>query len=60
MAIEERVGAGEIDVLEDTPCGRARLHDLLAMQAVGVDRDELTGPHIADELRADVVQRAGL
>ena len=58
-SVEEGVGPREVDVLEDAAGRRPRLGDLAAAQAVGVDRDQLAGMHIAHVGRADVVQRAG-
>ena len=50
------VRAGQVDVLEDAALG-PRLGEALGAQAVLVDRDQLAGLDLADEARADGVQR---
>ena len=58
-AADDGVGAGEVDVLEDAALG-LRLGEPVRAQAVLVDGDELTGLDLADDGRADRLQRRGL
>ena len=53
------VRPGQVDVLEDAALGLGR-GEARAAQAVGVDRQQLAGLDLADERRADDVQRGGL
>ena len=58
-AVDRRVGAGEVDVLEDAPLA-PRGSEALRAQAVLVDGDELAGLDLADEGGADDVEGSGL
>src|SRR6185312_3282205 len=61
VAVDDAVGPSEIDVLEDTEAlAAAASKGLAAVQAGGIDGDELAGLDIAHELGADDVERAGL
>ena len=53
------VRAGQVDVLEDAALGLRR-GEVLAAQPVGVDRQQFARLDLADERRADDVQRGGL
>ena len=53
------VGPGQVDVLEDAALGLGD-REVLAAQAVLVDRDELARLDLADHRGADDVQRRGL
>ena len=58
-ATDGGVRAGQVDVLEEADLGRRR-GEPPRPQAAFVERDELTGLDLADEGRADDVQRGGL
>ena len=58
-SVEARVGTGEVHVLEDAE-GPARTLRPVARQAVVVYNDDLARLHVAQELRADDVEPAGL
>ncbi len=53
--VDRRVGAREVDVLEDAP-GALGGCEALRAQAVGVDRDELARLDLAHEGRTDDVE----
>ena len=57
---EHAVRPREVDVLEHAKSGTLRLHRLKGADAAAVDDDGLTGGDLALELRAQVVQSAGL
>src|SRR5439155_6952597 len=58
---EPAVGAGEVEELPDAERAAVRqLERLRRVQAVGVGQDELSRRDLADELRADEVERARL
>ena len=58
-AADDGVGPGEVDVLEDAPLG-LRLGEPVRAQPVLVDGDELAGLDLADDGRADRLQRGRL
>ena len=51
---------GEVDVFEDAQGASWRVREPPAVQPAVVDADHLPRLHVADERRADDVQRAGL
>src|SRR5581483_1824991 len=58
---EAGVGPGEVEELEDAERAAGRLrHRLLARRAAGVGEQQLAGPELALEARADEVERACL
>ena len=59
-ALEPRVGAREVDVLEDAVGGAVGGDDLARLEPVGGQRDELAGLHLAHQLGADDVEGAAL
>ena len=56
----DRVGPGEVDVLEDAGARRASGEGTVAFDAVGRDGHDLAVLDLAHELGADDVERAGL
>ena len=60
LAIEARVGAGEVDVLEDAVLRRSGLGEAAAPHAGAVDDEHLAGLDVADVLGADEIERGGL
>ena len=59
-AAEARVGAGEVDVLEDARGAAPLGHRLGAVNALVVEPEHLAGPHVAVDGGADQVERAAL
>ena len=59
-ALELRVGPREVDVLEHAQGGAVGLHRDAGLDAALAERHQLTGLHLAQELRADDVERAAL
>ena len=59
-AVEDGVGAGEVDVLEDARGAAAPRHGLRRVAPVLVDPDHLARLDVADDLGADEVERARL
>src|SRR6266481_9394851 len=59
-AFDDTVGAGEVDVLEDTEPTVAPAEGLKALEPTGADDNDFARGDIADELRADDVESAGL
>ena len=60
VAVEARVGAGEVDELEEAQPRVGLGVAVLAPQARRVDHDHLAGLDVADVVRADDVERRGL
>jgi hypothetical protein len=57
---DARIGAGEVDVLEDAESAASGGNRLCRVQAVRVDPDELAGLDVAYDVGADEVERARL
>ena len=53
--VDDRIRTGEVDVLKDAVRPLLRHRDLEAFHFVGIDPDQLAGPDIPDELRAQGV-----
>ena len=60
VALEDRVRAGEVDVLEDAERLARRVDDLARLDPALGDRDHLAGLDLAQQLGADDVERAAL
>ena len=58
-ALDDAVGPGEIDVLEDAEPAVAAAERQQARDPVGADDDDLAGGDVAHEIGADDVERAG-
>src|SRR5918999_170049 len=60
VALEDRVRAGEVDVLEDAEGLPLGLDELPRLDPALAERHQLSGLHLAQELGADDVERAAL
>src|SRR5439155_11015915 len=60
LVADDAVGSGEVDVLEDAEGVALLLNGLHRVKALFVDNDRLTGLDFAHEVRAEVVESAGL
>src|SRR5947207_8503904 len=60
LTIDQRVGSGEVDVLERACSPLACTPVLLGVNAVGADRQQLAGRDFPNELGTDRVKRAAL
>ena len=60
LVADDAVGSGEVDVLEDAQRVAFLLNALHRVEALFVDNDRLTGLDFAHEVRAEVVESAGL
>ena len=60
VALEDRVGAREVDVLEDAERLALRLHELTGLDPALAQRHHLARQHLAEQLGADDVERAAL
>ena len=57
--MHDRIGPGEVDVFEDAGPRRLPRQGKEALRPVGVDHDHLAVLDVADEFRADDIERAG-
>src|ERR1700726_5062995 len=58
-AVDDGIRPREIDVFEDAGPRRLWRERLVALRALLVEHDDLAGLDVADEFRADDLQRAG-
>ena len=58
-AMDDGIGPGEIDIFEDAGACRLRREGLVAVDALVRDHDDFAILDVADEMRADDVERAG-
>src|SRR5271170_1999666 len=59
-ALDDTVGAGKIDMLEDTKAALAPAERQQALDPARADDDDLAGGDVAHKIGADDVERAGL